>query len=111
MHEFLMNALGIVAIGTGEGKTLVALAFCRALSHSGYGVVTRPKVERPRPSLRVAAVACFWPPVAAIRAWRSTRLQNPTIRTRRGPKMSQGAISSAQNMKPMETAWNQPGSW
>lgn len=33
-----MNALGIVAIGTGEGKTLVALGLCRALAHNGYGV-------------------------------------------------------------------------
>ena len=33
-----MNALGVVAIGTGEGKTLVALGLCRALAHNGYRV-------------------------------------------------------------------------
>ena len=33
-----MGALGIVAIGTGEGKTLVALGLARLLSRSGYTV-------------------------------------------------------------------------
>ncbi len=34
----MQNALGIVAIGTGEGKTLVALALARALARGGYAV-------------------------------------------------------------------------
>jgi cobyrinic acid a,c-diamide synthase len=38
MLRFRMNALGIVAIGTGEGKTLVALGLTRLLSRMGYGV-------------------------------------------------------------------------
>ena len=33
-----MNGLGIVAIGTGEGKTLVALGLSRALARAGYTV-------------------------------------------------------------------------
>jgi len=38
MALFRMNALGIVAIGTGEGKTLVALGLTRLLSRLGFSV-------------------------------------------------------------------------
>ena len=38
MAHFRMDALGIVAIGTGEGKTLVALGLARLLARLGYGV-------------------------------------------------------------------------
>ena len=38
-------------------------------------------------------------------------LPKPTIRTRRGPKMKNGAISSAQNMKPTDSRLEPRGSW